>query len=155
MSRGRELTRGTGRNDSDDDDDDRMTTLAELRVTSGATLEALGRLRGGMPVVKGGGGGGGGGGDDDKGGDGGGGGGGTVGREERARDRMAAMKARRTQKSLTTLFLEWLPKLWEELNENDKSLYMFSQRSRMRKAVWRLIKWKWFDRLVRSPFTCP
>lgn len=121
------------------------TTLEELRVGRGATLEAVGRLRGGMPVVKGapkrfaddG--------NEDSGAGGGGGGRGGAKKGERLTPPVTKQTDKR---SAFTRFVAWLPTWWEKLNENNKSLYLFSERSRIRRAAWRLIKWKWFDRVV-------
>lgn len=120
---GRELSRGGAMD----------VTLMQLRVTRGATLEAHGRLRGGMPIVKG------------------------APKKKSNEDEGAewASKAaavpvvkKRDKRSAFTRFAERLPVWWEELNENNTSLYVFSERSRFRRSVWRLIKWPWFDRVV-------
>ena len=45
-------------------------------------------------------------------------------------------------------FLDALPDWWAEVDKNNTSLYIFHERSRFRRLVWRLLNWRWFDRFV-------
>ena len=45
-------------------------------------------------------------------------------------------------------FLDALPDWWAEGDKNNTSLYIFHERSRFRRLVWRLLNWRWFDRFV-------
>lgn len=47
-------------------------------------------------------------------------------------------------------FLDAIPGWWAELDKNNTSLYVFHERSRFRRLVWRLLNWRWFDRFVLS-----
>jgi hypothetical protein len=102
------------------------TTLEELHVRRGATLEAFSefsRLRGGMPVVKG---------AAKKAAaadDGGGGGGAKV-------SITPFSSKKRDNRTALSRFLQHLPAWWEALNQNNTSLYLFSERSRFRRGVW-------------------
>ena len=39
---------------------------------------------------------------------------------------------------------------WRELNENNTSLYLFHERSRVRKRAWRIIRHPYFDKVVMA-----
>ena len=47
-------------------------------------------------------------------------------------------------------FLDAIPGWWAEIDKNNTSLYVFHERSRFRRLVWRLLNWRWFDRFVMS-----
>ena len=66
-----------------------------------------------------------------------------------AKARKEKMK-KRDRRGPITRFIEWLPKWWTRVNENNTSLYLFHEKSRVRRNAWRLIRWKWFDRTVMA-----
>ena len=68
--------------------------------------------------------------------------------EEIARADAAIAKKKRDRRSALRRFVDNLPAYWRALNENNTSLYLFHERSRMRRAAWRLIRWPWFDRVI-------
>ena len=68
--------------------------------------------------------------------------------EEIMRVEAGVKQKKRDRRGPLRRFLDRLPVWWRELNENNTSLYLFHERSRVRRAAWRLIRWKWFDRIV-------
>ena len=68
--------------------------------------------------------------------------------EEIARADAAIAKKKRDRRSALRRFVDNLPAYWRALNENNTSLYLFHERSRVRRAAWRLIRWPWFDRVI-------
>ena len=64
-----------------------------------------------------------------------------------AKARRERMK-RRDRRNPVTKFIQWLPVWWTRVNENNTSLYLFHEKSRVRRNAWRLIRWRWFDRAV-------
>ena len=68
--------------------------------------------------------------------------------EEIMRVEAEVKQKKRDRRGPLRRFLDRLPVWWRELNENNTSLYLFHERSRVRRAAWRLIRWKWFDRIV-------
>ena len=57
-----------------------------------------------------------------------------------AKARKEKMK-KRDRRGPITRFIEWLPKWWTRVNENNTSLYLFHEKSRVRRNAWRLIRW--------------